>query len=109
MLAEVSDDVDWAAEAAGTAVPWFGPHHGKEGVARFFREIGANVAVAEFTLVGITSNDTDVIVTVHWSYTVSPTGKRPEMNLQHWWRFADGNIVYFRGLEVTLQSAQAFS
>ena len=33
VLAEVADDVDWAAEAASTSVPWFGSHRGKGEVA----------------------------------------------------------------------------
>ena len=31
------------------------------------------------------------------------------MHMQHWWRFADGKIVFFRGSEDTEQSASAFS
>jgi len=109
VLAEVADDVDWAAEAAGTRVPWYGPHHGKDDVARFFKEIGSNVDVTEFDLRSITANDTDVVVVVHWSYTVNATGKTVSMFMQHWWRFADGKIVFFRGSEDSLQSAEAFS
>ncbi|HEY5171138.1 MAG TPA: hypothetical protein VIK54_05365 [Acidimicrobiia bacterium] len=30
-------------------------------------------------------------------------------HMQHWWRFADGKIVFFRGPEDTEQSAAAFS
>jgi hypothetical protein len=30
------------------------------------------------------------------------------MYMQHWWRFADGKIVFFRGSEDTEQSAAAF-
>ncbi|MEA3217439.1 MAG: uncharacterized protein QOJ19_3595 [Acidimicrobiia bacterium] len=109
VLAEVADDVDWAAEAAGTSVPWFGPHRGKGDVARFFQEIGSNVEVTEFTPVSFTANDTDVVAIVHWSYTVKETGKSATMYMQHWWRFADGKIVFFRGSEDTEQSAAAFS
>lgn len=109
VLAEVSDDVDWAAEAAGTSVPWFGPHRGKADVARFFMEIGSNVEVTEFTPVSFTANDTDVVAIVHWSYTVKGTGKSATMYMQHWWRFAEGKIVFFRGSEDTQQSAEAFS
>src|SRR2546426_232795 len=36
ILDAVTDDVDWAAEAAGTAAPWYGVRHGKEAVAAFF-------------------------------------------------------------------------
>ena len=109
VLAEVADDVDWAAEAASTSVPWYGSYRGKAEVPRFFKEIGSNVEVTEFTPLSFTSNETDVIVAVHWAYTVNATGKRAAMNMQHWWRFADGKIVFFRGSEDTEQSAAAFS
>jgi uncharacterized protein len=109
VLAEVGDDVDWAAEASSTSVPWYGSHRGKGEVPRFFQEIGSNVDVTEFTPLSFTSNETDVIVAVRWAYTVKATGKRAAMQMQHWWRFADGKIVVFRGSEDTEQSAAAFS
>ena len=108
-LDELADDVDWAAEAAGTSVPWWGPLRGKSEVPRFFKEIGSNVDVTEFDLVSLTSNDTDVVATVHWTYTVNATGKTASMYMQHWWRFAGGKIVFFRGSEDTEQSARAFA
>lgn len=109
VLAEVADDVEWAAEAASTSVPWYGTFRGKAEVPRFFEEIGSNVEVTEFTPLSFTSNETDVIVAVHWTYTVNATGKRAAMTMQHWWRFADGKIVSFRGSEDTEQSAAAFA
>ena len=109
VLAELSDDVDWAAEAAGTSVPWWGNLRGKAEVPRFFKEIGANVDVTEFAVIGFTSNETDVISTVHWTFTVHATGKTASMYMQHWWRFADGKIVFFRGSEDSAQTLAAFS
>ncbi|MCU1427383.1 MAG: hypothetical protein JWL83_1383 [Actinomycetia bacterium] len=109
VLAEVTDDVTWAAEAASTSVPWYGTYRGKGEVARFFKEIGSNVEVTDFTPLSFTSNDTDVIVAVWWTYTVNATGKRAAMHMQHWWRFVDGKIASFRGSEDTEQSAAAFS
>ena len=109
VLAELADDVDWAAEAAGDAVPWWGPHVGKHEVPRFFQEIGSNVDVTKFDVVSILSDDQNVIATVHWSYTVKATGKTATMYMQHWWKFADGKISFFRGSEDTEQSAAAFS
>jgi len=108
VLAELADDVDWAAEAAGTSVPWWGQFRGKDEVPRFFKEIASNVEVTEFDLVSFTSNDTDVVATVRWSYTVGVTGKTASMYMQHWFRFEDGKIVFFRGSEDTEQSARAF-
>ena len=109
VLTELAEDVDWAAEATGTSVPWWGSFHGKGEVPRFFKEIGANLDVTEFDLVSLTSNDTDVVAIVHWTFTVKATGKTASMYMQHWWRFADGKIVFFRGSEDTAQSAAAFS
>ena len=42
------------------------------------------------------------------TYTVKATGKSASMYMQHWWRFADGKIVFFRGSEDSEQSARAF-
>jgi uncharacterized protein len=109
VLAELADDVDWAAEAAGTAVPWWGPLRGKAEVPRFFAAIGSNVSVTEFDVLSYTANDTDVVAIVHWTFTVNATGKTASMYMQHWWRFAGGKIVFFRGSEDTAQSAEAFA
>ena len=109
VLAEIADDVDWAAEAASTTVPWYGPHHGKQQVPRFFEAIASSIDISEFDIVGLASNETDVVATVHWTFTVKTTGKTASMYMQHWWRFADGKIVFFRGSEDSEQSAAAFS
>ena len=108
-LADVADDVDWAAEAASTSVPWYGTYRGKADVPRFFKEIASNVEITEFTVVGLTSNASDVVATIHWAFTVNSTGKRAAMYMQHWWRFSAGKIVFFRGSEDSEQSAAAFS
>ena len=109
VLAELADDVDWAAEAASRSLPWYGPFRGKDEVPRFFKEIASNIEITEFDLVSFTANDTDVVAIVHWTYSVPATGKTASMYMQHWWRFADGKIVFFRGSEDTEQSRAAFS
>jgi len=109
VLAELADDVDWAAEAAGTSVPWYGPHRGKREVPRFFEAIGASVDITEFDIIGMAASDTDVVATVHWTYTVKATGKSASMYMQHWWRFQDGRIVFFRRSEDSAQSVAAFA
>jgi ketosteroid isomerase-like protein len=108
-LADLADDVDWAAEATSDAVPWFGSYRGKEQVPQFFAAIASNVDVTQFEVVGLASNDIDVIATIRWSYTVKATGKTASMYMQHWWRFAEGRVVFFRGSEDTDQSVRAFS
>jgi len=59
--------------------------------------------------VSCTSNDTDVVATIHWTFKVRRTGRTASMYMQHWWRFANnGKIVFFRGSEDTAQSLEAF-
>ena len=48
------------------------------------------------------------MATIRWAYTVHETGKSAAMFMQHWWRFADGKVVFFRGSEDSEQSAGAF-
>lgn len=108
VLADVADDVDWAAEAASSSAPWYGAFSGKADVPRFFKEIASSVDVTSFTVESLTSNDTDVVANVLWSYQVHATGRTASMRMQHLWRFADGKIVYFRGSEDTEQTARAF-
>ncbi len=109
VLADLADDVDWAAEAASSSAPWYGKYLGKAAVPGFFAAIGSNVEISQFDLLSITSNDTDVVVTVRWAYTVNATGKSAAMYMQHWFRFADGKIVFFRGSEDSEQTVAAFS
>ena len=40
ILDRVTDDVDWSTDAAIASAPWYGPRHGKDGVAGFFAAIG---------------------------------------------------------------------
>jgi ketosteroid isomerase-like protein len=107
-VADVSDDVDWAAEAGSTSAPWYGPRD-KQGARRFFSDIGTNVEVASFEQLSYAANETDVFVAVRWSFTVRATGKQATMHMQHWFRFDQGKIVFFRGSEDTEQTAAAFA
>jgi ketosteroid isomerase-like protein len=109
VLAELADDVDWAAEAAGNGAPWHGQYKGKAEVPGFFAAIAGALDISEFTIVGMTSNDTDVVATVHWTFTARATGKTGAMYMQHWWRFANGKIVFFRGSEDSAQSIAVLS
>ena len=43
ILDRVTDDVDWAAEAASRAAPWYGPRTGQAGVASFFSDLATSI------------------------------------------------------------------
>jgi uncharacterized protein len=104
ILDAVTVDVDWAAEAASSAAPWYGGRHGKDAVAEFFTAFGSAMEVEEFTPVSIAANDTDVLTVVRFRARSRATGKTAAMDLHHFFRFRDGKIAYYRGTEDTAQT-----
>jgi ketosteroid isomerase-like protein len=104
----LTDDVDWASEAASTDVPWWGPRHGKAEVGAFFEQLGTAMEVTEFTPLVVTGNGDDVLTVVRYGAKSRTNGKAALMELHHHWRFRDGKIAYYRGAEDTLQTLQVF-
>ena len=104
ILDAVTDDVDWAAEAASSAAPWYGVRHGKDAVAAFFAAFGSTMDVEEFTPVSLAANDTDVLTVVRFRSRSRATGKTAAMDLHHLFTFRDGKIAYYRGTEDTAQT-----
>ena len=103
ILDMVTDDVDWAAEAASDGAPWYGVRRGKDAVARFFTDFGSAMEVQEFTPLTFAANETDVLTVVRCRTTSRRTGKSTAMDLHHLFRFRDGKIAYYRGTEDTAQ------
>jgi ketosteroid isomerase-like protein len=104
ILDAITDDVDWAAEAASSAAPWYGVRHGRDAVAAFFSDFGSTMEVEEFTPVSFAANDTDVLTVVRFRARSRSTGKTSEMNLHHYFKFRDGKIAYYRGSEDSAQT-----
>jgi uncharacterized protein len=105
ILDAVTDDVDWAAEAASSAAPWYGVRHGRDAAAGFFAAFGGAMEVEEFTPVSMAANDTDVHTVVRFQARSRSTGQLAAMNLHHFFRFRDGKIAYYRGSEDTALTA----
>jgi len=104
ILDAVTDDVDWASEAASDGVPWHGVRRGKEAVAAFFADHGSAMEVDEFTPLSFAANDTDVLTVVRFRAHARATGKTAEMNLHHFFTCRDGKIAYYRDTEDTAQT-----
>ncbi len=49
ILERVTDDVEWATDAAIESAPWYGPEHGKAEPPSFFEGIAKTGPVTEFT------------------------------------------------------------
>jgi ketosteroid isomerase-like protein len=107
ILANVTDDVDWATEASGTGAPWYGPHRGPDGVAEFFTQFGSTMEVQDFTPLTFAATDDEVLTVVRCVATSRATGRRMAHDLHHYFRFQDGKVVYYRGTEDTAQTEAA--
>ena len=110
ILDHLADDVDWAAEAAGTGAPWYGVRIGKDAVAAFFTAFAEAMEPEEFTPVAYAGNDDGQVMSiVHMKVKARATGKRAEMDLHHWFQFRDGKIVRYRGTEDSAQTIAALT
>jgi ketosteroid isomerase-like protein len=108
IVENVTDDVDWAADTASTTAPWYGPHHGKAGVAAFFAEFGPEMTVEQFEPVSFTADGDEVSTVVKLQVTRRANGRSAAMNLHHWFVFRDGKIAFYRGSEDTALTERLF-
>ena len=108
ILEVLTDDVDWASEAADAAgAPWYGVHHGHDGVAGFFEAFGSTMEVEEFTPSVFAATDTEVLTIVRFRARTRSGGRQVAMDLHHRFTFRDGKIAYYRGTEDTEQTVSA--
>jgi uncharacterized protein len=109
ILDRVTDDVDWAAEAASRAAPWYGPRPGQAGVASFFRDLAGSIEITEFTPHAFATGEDDVHLLVRWTFRSIATGREASMTMHHYWRIRDGKVELFRGSEDTELTAGVFA
>ena len=109
ILEHLTDDVDWASDAADAVAPWYGVRKGKEQVAGFFEGIGGAVEVLAFEPVAFAATDDEVLTFVRYRARARETGADIDMNLHHYFRFRDGKVEYYRGSEDTAQTAATLS
>jgi ketosteroid isomerase-like protein len=108
ILEAVTDDVDWASEAADpSGAPWYGVRHGRDAVAAFFEAFGSTIEVEEFTPLSFAANDTEVLTVVRLRSRTRATGRTVAMDLHHRFIFREGKIAYYRGTEDTQQTVAA--
>jgi ketosteroid isomerase-like protein len=108
ILERVTDDVDWAAEVAGTAAPWHGPRTGKEGVASFFEDINTSIEISGFVPHSYAAGDGEVHLLVDWTFRPLASERQTSMTMHHYWRLRDGKVARFRGSEDSALTAEAF-
>jgi uncharacterized protein len=109
ILERVTDDVDWAADAAGNAAPWYGQRDGRQGVASFFSDINSSIEISQFTPRNFAASDDDVHLLVDWTFRPVATGREVSMTMHHYWRLRDGKVKQFRGSEDSAVTERAFA
>ena len=109
ILDRVSDNADWAAEAASKTAPWHGPRAGKDGVASFFSDLATSIEISAFTPHSFAAGEDDVHLLVDWAIRSLKTGREASMTMHHYWRLHDGMVTYFRGSEDTELTAEVFA
>ena len=109
ILDRVSDDVDWAAEAAGKTAPWHGPRSGKDGVTSFFSDLATSIEISAFTPHSFAAGEDCVHLLVDWTIRPVATGREASMTMHHYWRLQDSKVTCFRGSEDTELTAQVFA
>lgn len=100
--------VDWSAEAASDAAPWYGPRAGKAGVASFLRDLAESIEITQFDPHSFAAGD-DVHLLVRFTYRSIATGQQASMTMRHCWRIRGGTVEQFRGSEDTQQTAQVLA
>ena len=93
VLDALTDDVDWASEAASTEVPWWGPRHGKTDVLAFFDPLGGAMELVEFTPLVIVGDGDDVLTVVRYRAKSRTNGKTATWSSTTTGRFRDGKIA----------------
>lgn len=101
ILYTVTDDVDWAPDAASDSAPWCGQRIGKGAVSEFFTALAEAIDVVDFTSLSFAANDDEVMVLIRFATRSRASGKEATMHLHHYWRFREDKIEYYRGSEDT--------
>jgi uncharacterized protein len=108
ILDAVTDDVDWASEAADPAgAPWYGVRHGRAEVTAFFEAFGSTIEVDEFTPTVFAASGDEVLTVVRLRGRTRAGNRSIAMDLHHQFTFRNGKIAYYRGTEDTRQTATA--
>ena len=109
ILDNLTDDADWAIDAASDSAPWYGVRSGKDAIGKFFADLGGAVDVVEFDPQSFAANDDEVMTLVRFGAKSKATGGEINANLHHYWHFSDGKVDRFRGSDDTEQVANALN
>lgn len=80
-----TDDVVMHGPAPVDVLPWGGAHHGRAGVAQFFKTLGESLEPQQFELRNFIAQGDKVVVLGYQKGRAKPTGRPYEIEFVHLW------------------------
>jgi uncharacterized protein len=87
---QVTDDVDWAAQAASHAAPWYGTRTGRPGVASFFSDFAASIEILTFEPHSFAVSEDAIHLLEDFTIRSLATGREAATMMHHYWRLREG-------------------
>jgi ketosteroid isomerase-like protein len=91
-----TDDIKWTCPGPEDILPYTGTHVGKEGVAKFFKEIYANKDFPKFEVKDYVSEGNKVVALGYWDAKSKKTGKPYSGYWAMAFYFRDGKLAEHR-------------
>lgn len=108
LMDKFTEDINWAIYS-NPDVPFAQSYKGKEGTARFFKELDNNVNFNVFSPEKFYADEDMVFVKVHEVGTVKSTGKTYDHQVLMTFKIRDGKICDFFAYGDTAAQSRAFA
>lgn len=108
MLDILHDDIEWTLPASA-GVSFSGTFKGKDGVLKFFENVGGTNDIKEFAIDHYIADGDHVVALGHLSATARDTGKNSSNKWAHVWKLKDGKVVNHYEYADTAEIRDAFN
>ena len=108
ILALLDPQVRWEYVGRPSDYPVLGPRQGLDGALAFFKAVGENEEITEFTVGEIHASGDKVFVLGHAAYVIKRTGAPAASDWVHVFTFQGGKVTGFKGFIDTAQLAAGY-
>ena len=105
----IDDRCTWIIPGPKDILPWAGIFNGKQGVANFFTQVGANLEFSEFAPREMIEQGDTVVVLGTLSGRAKKTGKPIKNEWAHVFKYDQGKVVFFQEYVDTAADVLAMS
>jgi len=92
----LDDNCTWISPGPNNILPWAGTFKGKQQIANFFMQVGANLEFTEFAPREMIEQGDTVVVLGTLSGRAKKTGKPVKNEWAHVFKFGHGKVVFFQ-------------